>query len=38
MQELAQSFEITQNLHAALLQLRDPELKKNMWVDAICEF
>ncbi|KAF2993691.1 hypothetical protein E8E13_001942 [Curvularia kusanoi] len=27
---------ITKNLHAALAQLRDPEISKTLWIDAIC--
>jgi hypothetical protein len=34
----AQYLEITQNLHAALRRLRDPELERMLWIDAICMF
>jgi hypothetical protein len=30
------SFGVTDNLHAALLQLRNPTLERILWVDAIC--
>ncbi|KAK7178048.1 heterokaryon incompatibility protein [Paraphaeosphaeria sporulosa] len=30
------SFDVTNNLHAALLQLRNHTLERTMWVDAIC--
>lgn len=28
--------EITRNLHAALLQLRDPIFERTLWIDAVC--
>lgn len=30
------NFDVTRNLHAALLQLRDPFFERMLWVDAIC--
>lgn len=30
------NFEATQNLHAALVQLRDPVFERFLWTDAIC--
>ncbi|PVH96154.1 HET-domain-containing protein, partial [Periconia macrospinosa] len=29
-------FEVTQNLYAALIQLRDPFFERILWVDAVC--
>jgi hypothetical protein len=32
----SKALEVTKNLHAALLQLRDPFIDRFLWVDAIC--
>jgi Heterokaryon incompatibility protein (HET) len=34
--KITQSLRITQNLHAALMHLRDPDIPRTIWVDAVC--